>query len=51
MPVHNAVVAIYVEYLDVVNHVAGPLLLPAAALHAVITPLLVWSWRAGKRRT
>ena len=46
MLVYSALVALYLGYLGAIAHVAGPLLWPAAALHAVVALLLVWAWRS-----
>ena len=42
MLVYNALVALYLGYVATITHVAGPLLWPAAAIHAVVALLLVW---------
>jgi hypothetical protein len=44
MLVYNALVALYLAYLGTVGHMGGILLWPAAALHAVVALLLVWTW-------
>jgi hypothetical protein len=45
MLVYNALVALYLTHLATARHVAGLLLWPAVALHAVVALLLVWTWR------
>jgi hypothetical protein len=49
MLIYNALVALYLGYLGMAGHLAGLLLWPAAALHAVVALLLVWT-RRGERR-
>jgi hypothetical protein len=44
MLVYNALVALYLAYLGTAGHLGGLLLWPAAALHAVVALLLVWTW-------
>ena len=43
MLVYNALIALYLGYLGLVAHVAGPLLWPAVALHAAVALLLIWA--------
>jgi len=50
MLTYNALIALYLAYLGTFGHLRGLLLWPAVALHAVVTVLLVWTWR-GERRT
>ena len=45
MLTYNAFIALYLAYLGVVQNMAGMLLWPAVALHAVVAVLLVWSRR------
>lgn len=46
MLVYNVLIALYLAYLGTVGHLAGLLLWPAVALHAVVALVLVWTWRA-----
>ncbi|HEV8058920.1 MAG TPA: hypothetical protein VGP68_03555 [Gemmataceae bacterium] len=39
---YNGLIAFYLAYLGAVEHLVGPLLWPAVALHAVVTLLLAW---------
>ena len=50
MLTYNALIALYLGYLGTLGHLRGLLLWPAVVLHAVVTVLLVWTWR-GERRT
>ncbi len=50
MLIYNALVALYLGYLGTVGHMGGPLLWPAAVLHAVVAVLLAWP-RRGERPT
>jgi hypothetical protein len=50
MLTYNALIALYLAYLGTVGHLAGLLLWPGVALHAVVALLLVWTW-LGERRT
>jgi len=47
--VYNVLIALYLAYLGTVGHLAGLLLWPGVALHAAVTLLLVWTWRADRR--
>ena len=47
MLTYNALVAVFLAYVGLGGHWAGPLLWPAVALHAAVTLLLVWTWRTG----
>ena len=44
MLTYNAFIALYLAYLGTIQNVAGVLLWPAVALHAVVALLLVRSW-------
>lgn len=48
MLIYNALIAAYLVYLYIVEHVGGILLWPAAVLHAIVAALLVWAWRSGR---
>ncbi len=48
MVTYNALVALFLAYLSLVEHVGGVLLWPAVVLHAIVALLLVWAWRADK---
>jgi len=45
MLVYNALIALFLVYLSVVEHMAGVMLWPAVILHAVVALLLAWTWR------
>jgi hypothetical protein len=45
MSTYNALIALYLAWLGIVGHMGGLLLWPAAALHAVVALLLLWTWR------
>jgi len=45
MLIYNAATAVYLAYLGMAGHLGGPLLWPAAALHAVVAALLAATWR------
>ena len=45
MLIYNVLIALYLAYLGTVRHLAGVLLWPGVALHAVVALLLVWTWR------
>jgi hypothetical protein len=47
MAVYNLLIAALLAYAGAVEHLAGPLLWPAVALHAVVGPLLVLGWLKG----
>jgi hypothetical protein len=49
MLLYNAAIALYLAYLGVAAHVGGPLLWPAAVLHAVVTVLLLMARQREKR--
>jgi Ca2+/Na+ antiporter len=44
MLTYNVLIALYLAYLGSVGHLAGLLLWPGVALHAVVALLLVWTW-------
>jgi hypothetical protein len=44
MLAYNGLVAIYLTFLGLVDHIGGPLLWPGVALHAAMALLLVWTW-------
>ncbi len=50
MLIYNGLIALYLAYLGTVGHLWGLLLWPVVLLHALVTVLLVWTWR-GERRT
>ena len=50
MLTYNVLVALFLAYLFIVEHIGGVLLWPGVALHAVVAILLVWTWR-NERRT
>jgi hypothetical protein len=45
MLVYNALIALFLIYLFVAEHLAGIMLWPAAVLHAAVALLLAWTWR------
>jgi hypothetical protein len=45
MLVYNALIALYLLWLSTHHHVGGVLLWPVVAFHAVVTLLLLWTWR------
>lgn len=47
MLTYNALIAVYLAYLGTVGRMAGLLLWPAVALHAVVVLLLAWTWKIG----
>jgi hypothetical protein len=49
MLTYNSLVALYFLHLGVGGEWVGPLLWPAAALHAAVALLLAWTWRDGRR--
>jgi hypothetical protein len=44
MAIYNLLIAALLAYAGAVEHLAGPLLWPAVALHAVVGPLLARGW-------
>jgi hypothetical protein len=42
---YNALIALYLAYLGTVGRMAGMLLWPAVALHAIVMLLLAWTGR------
>lgn len=50
MLLYNALVALYLLYLSATGSWRGQLLGPAVALHALVSVLLVWKWRAGRKQ-
>ena len=44
--VYNALIAAFLAYLALVQHMSGPLLWPVVALHAVVSVLIIATWRA-----
>jgi hypothetical protein len=48
MLTYNVLVALFLAYLFVVEHIGGVLLWPAVALHAAVALLLAWTWRTEK---
>ena len=51
MLIYNALVALYFAWLGTRRHIGGPLLWPAAVLHAALAILLLWTGRATKSST
>ena len=49
MLTYNVLIALYLAYLGTVRHLAGVLLWPGVALHAVVALLLAWTWRDERR--
>jgi Ca2+/Na+ antiporter len=49
MLAYNLLIALYLAFLGTVRHLGGVLLWPGVALHAVVTLLLIWTWRAGRQ--
>lgn len=49
MLTYNTLTALYLAYLGTVGHLAGLLLWPGVALHAVVALLLVLMWRDEQR--
>ena len=47
---YNALIALFLAYLGTARHMAGVLLWPAVALHAVVSFLLITTWRAQHRK-
>ena len=47
---YNALIALFLAYLGTARHMAGVLLWPAVALHAVVSFLLIRTWRAQHRK-
>ena len=45
MLAYNGLIALYLAYLFMIEHLGGPLLWPAVILHAMVALLLVWKWR------
>jgi Ca2+/Na+ antiporter len=45
MLIYNVLIALYLAWLGTAGHLAGLLLWPVVALHAVVTLLLVRAWR------
>jgi|HubBroStandDraft_6_1064221.scaffolds.fasta_scaffold142389_2 hypothetical protein len=45
MSIYNALIALYLVLVQMIGHVAGPLLWPVVALHAAIACWLVWASR------
>jgi hypothetical protein len=50
MWIYNAFIALYLVFVNLIAHVAGPLLWPAVALHAVVACWLVWASRSHSDR-
>lgn len=48
MLVYNALLALYLAYLGVVQHLSGPLLWPAVVFHAGVALLLAWPARGAR---
>lgn len=48
MLAYNALIALYLGWLGVLAGMAGPLLWPAAGLHAVVALALAWASRGGR---
>jgi len=46
---YNALIALFLAYLGAMRHMGGVLLWPAVALHAVVSFLLITTWRAQHR--
>ena len=42
---YNALIALFLAYLGTARHMGGVLLWPAVALHAVVSFLLITTWR------
>jgi hypothetical protein len=49
MLTYNLLIALYLAYLATVAHLAGLLLWPTVALHAVVALLLIRTWRDERR--
>jgi hypothetical protein len=47
MLIYNALIAFYLAYLGTLGNMRGPLLWPAALLHAAVALALAWSGRIG----
>jgi hypothetical protein len=47
---YNALIALFLAYLGTARHMGGVLLWPAVALHAVVSFLLITTWRAQHRK-
>ena len=47
---YNLLVATYLAFLGTVEHIGGLLLWPTVALHAVVTALLLFFWKAETSR-
>lgn len=47
---YNTLIALFLAYLGILRHMGGVLLWPAVALHAVISFLLITTWRAQLRK-
>jgi Ca2+/Na+ antiporter len=45
MLVYNALIASYLAWLGMIEHMGGLLLWPGVALHALVALVLVWAWR------
>lgn len=45
MGIYNVLIAIYLAYLALADHLTGVLLWPAIALHAVVAAWMVRAWR------
>ena len=48
MTTYSVAVTMYLSYVGLTGHLAGRLLWPAVALHAILTILLARSWLTGK---
>jgi hypothetical protein len=46
---YNGLIALFLAYLGTARHMGGVLLWPAMALHAVVSFLLIATWRARRR--
>ena len=51
MLLYNALIALFLAYLFVAEHMSGILLWPAVVLHAAVALLLVWTWRDARSAT
>jgi hypothetical protein len=47
--IYNTLMALLLASISIVRHLGGVLLWPAAALHALITVLLILAWQAQSR--
>ena len=50
LSIYNLLATIYLGYLGIAGKLAGVLLWPAVALHAVLAILVIYAWRATRQR-